>query len=413
MKKCGLLGEKLGHSYSPEIHAELAEYEYLLYEKRAEDVEDFVRNGDWDGLNVTIPYKKTVLPYCDRLSETARRIGSVNTLVRGKDGSIYGDNTDAYGFQKLLERCHIDPAGKKAVILGSGGASVMAQKVLEDLGSRDIVTISRTGENNYMNLERNSDADILVNTTPVGMYPNNGKSVVEISAFDNLSGVIDVIYNPARTELLMDAEQMGIPFANGLYMLVAQAKRSAEQFARIEIADSEIERIEKKLTSQMQNIILIGMPGSGKSTVSALLSEMTGKKMVEADTEIENDADMSIQEIFQKEGETGFRDRENRILNEIGKQSGLVISTGGGCVTRLDNYPALHQNGTIVYITRSIDSLARDGRPLSVGADLQAMFRKREPLYKAFADITVENEGAPQQTAERILAALRSSGENV
>ena len=407
MKKCGLLGERLSHSYSLAIHAELAEYEYLLYEKRPEEVEAFIRNGEWDGLNVTIPYKKTVLPFCDSLSETAAKIGSVNTLVRCEDGSIFGDNTDAYGFQKLLERCQVNPKGKKAVILGSGGASVMAHAVLRSHGARDIVTISRTGENNYENLNRHSDADILINTTPVGMYPHNGKSAVEISEFDQLSAVIDVIYNPARTEILMDAEQMEIPCANGLYMLVAQAKRSAEQFAGICIADSEIDRIEKKLASQMQNIILIGMPGSGKSTVSALLSALTGKKLVEADAEIEADANMSIQEIFQKEGETGFRNRENRILNEIGKQSGLVISTGGGCVTRLDNYPALHQNGTIVYLTRSVESLAREGRPLSIGADLQAMFRKRDPLYQAFADLTITNEGTPKQTAEKILTALR------
>ena len=408
MKKCGLLGEKLSHSYSPAIHAELADYEYRLFEKHAEEVEDFIRNGDWDGLNVTIPYKKTVLPFCSQLSDTAKMIGSVNTLVRREDGSIFGDNTDAYGFEKLLERCSVDPTGKKAVILGSGGASVMANAVLRKLGAREVVTVSRTGENNYQNLARYTNADILINTTPVGMFPHTGKSAVEITEFDNLSAVIDVIYNPARTELLMDSEQMGIPCTNGLYMLVAQAKRSAEQFADICIADSVIDRIEKKLVSQMLNIILIGMPGSGKSTVSALLAEMTGKKLVEADTEIETDAGMGIQEIFQKEGEPGFRNRENRILNEIGKQSGLVISTGGGCVTRLDNYPALHQNGTIVYITRPIDLLARDGRPLSIGADLQAMFRKRGPLYQAFADITVANEGTPQKTAETILASLRS-----
>ena len=406
MMKCGLLGEKLGHSYSPAIHAELAEYEYLLYEKSGDEVEEFIKNGDWNGLNVTIPYKKTVLPFCDSLSDTAARIGSVNTLVRQKDGSIYGDNTDAYGFEKLLKRCGTDPSGKKAVILGSGGASVMVNAVLQQLGAGEIITVSRTGENNYDNLSRHSDADILVNTTPVGMYPHTGKSAVELSDFSSLTAVIDVIYNPARTALLMDAEQMNIPCANGLYMLVAQAKRSAEQFAGTCIDDGEIDRIEKKLISQMQNIILIGMPGSGKSTVSEILAKKTGKTWLESDDEIVRSAQMTIPEIFQREGESGFRNRENAVLNELGKQSGAVISTGGGCITRLDNYPALHQNGTIVYLTREIDHLAREGRPLSIGADLLAMLRKREPLYQAFADITVPNEGTPEETADLILSAL-------
>jgi shikimate dehydrogenase len=357
--RCGLLGEKLGHSYSPQIHAELAGYDYRLYEKAPDAVEDFVRNGDWHGLNVTIPYKKTVIPFCDELSETAAAIGSVNTLKRRKDGTIFGDNTDAFGFETLLtQTLKADISGWKALVLGTGGASVTVCAMLRKRGAQ-VVPISRSGKDNYTNLEWHRDAKLLVNTTPVGMYPKNGASLVDLGVFPKLEAVLDVVYNPARTALLLLAEKRGIPCAGGLTMLVAQAKRSAEIFLGHALPDGEIARITRQLARQMQNVILIGMPGSGKSTVGRLLAEKLGRPLLEADKELEKAAGMSIPVIFANEGEAGFRRRETRILSELGKQSGTVISTGGGCVTREENYPLLHQNGVIVWLRRGLNSPAR------------------------------------------------------
>ena len=404
--KCGLLGEKLGHSYSPQIHAELADYEYKLYEKAPDEVEDFVRNGDWHGLNVTIPYKKTVIPFCDELSDTARAIGSVNTLLRRPDGTVFGDNTDAFGFETLLDgTVKTALAGKKALVLGTGGASVTVCAVLRARGAV-VVPISRSGEDNYQNLDRHEDAAILVNATPVGMYPKNGVSPVELDMFPKLEAVLDVVYNPARTALLMQAEARGIPCAGGLVMLVAQAKRSAEIYLGHALPDSELERITALLARGMQNIVLVGMPGSGKSSIGRRLAERLGRPLLEADREIEKEAGLSIPEIFAREGEQGFRRRESAALRELGKRSGTVISTGGGCVTRPENYAPLHQNGTIVWIRRDLDRLAREGRPLSLNADLSAMYAVRKPLYEHFADLTVENTGTPEETVNAILEEL-------
>ena len=405
--QCGLLGEKLGHSYSPQIHRELADYDYRLYEKTPEQVEDFVRHGDWHGLNVTIPYKKTVIPFCDELSETAAAIGSVNTLLRRADGTIYGDNTDAYGFETLLTGTHPDSiAGQKALVLGTGGASVTVCAVLKKHGA-EVVTISRSGENNYQNLDRHADASLLVNTTPVGMYPKNGIRPVDLAVFPKLKCVLDVVYNPARTALLLQAEKLGIPHAGGLTMLVAQARRSSELFLGNTLPDEEIPRITKLLSDSMQNIILIGMPGCGKSTVGKILSQRLNRPLLEADADLVKAAGVPIPTIFEAEGEAGFRRRETAILAQLGKQSGTVISTGGGCVTRSENYPLLHQNGTIVWLRRDLDKLAREGRPLSLNADLHAMYATRQPLYQRFADFAVENTGTPEETADAILEVLR------
>ena len=405
--QCGLLGEKLGHSYSPQIHAELADYDYRLYEKAPDQVEDFVRHGDWHGLNVTIPYKKTVIPFCDELSETAAAIGSVNTLLRRVDGTIYGDNTDAYGFETLLTGTHPDSiVGQKALVLGTGGASVTVCAVLKKHGA-EVVTISRSGENNYANLDRHADASLLVNTTPLGMYPKNGVKPVDLTVFPKLRCVLDVVYNPARTALLLQAEKLGIPYAGGLTMLVAQARRSSEIFLGNTLPDGEIPRITKLLSDSMQNIILIGMPGCGKSTVGAILSQRLNRPLLEADAELVKAAGVSIPTIFEAEGEAGFRKRETVILAQLGKQSGTVISTGGGCVTRAENYPLLHQNGSIVWLRRDLDKLAREGRPLSLNADLHDMYAARQPLYQRFADFAVDNTGTPEETADAILEVLR------
>lgn len=403
--QCGLLGRKLGHSYSPQIHNLLGDYSYVLFEKEPEELENFLKNGDFSGLNVTIPYKKEVIPYLSELSPTAQKMGCVNTVLRRSDGTLYGHNTDYFGFTSLVRHAGLSVAGKKVLVLGSGGASNTAVAALKDLGAHPVV-ISRSGENNYQNLHRHTDAATIVNTTPVGMYPNTGVSPIDLGLFPHLEGVLDVIYNPAQTQLLLDAEKLGIPRENGLWMLVAQAKEAAEVFTGGKISDEVIEKIYRELSHQMKNIVLIGMPGCGKSTIGALLAEKLGRPLADADEKIISLAGKSIPDIFAQDGEPTFREWETKALTELGKQSGLVIATGGGCVTQKRNYPLLHQNGYLVWLERDCSVLPTDGRPLSQTNDLGKMYAVREPLYEAFADIRVENAGTPEETAQQILDAL-------
>lgn len=405
MLHCGLLGETLGHSYSPMIHHELASYEYRLFEVPKAQLDGFLTSGGWDGLNVTIPYKKAVVPYCTELSEAAERLQSVNTIVRRRDGTLYGDNTDLYGFLYMVRRSGIDPAGKKALVLGSGGASVTVKAALEQLGAH-VTVISRSGPDNYENLDRHADARIIANTTPVGMYPRNGAAAVDLRQFPDCEGVLDIVYNPARTALLLQAEQLCIPHAGGLSMLVAQAKRSSEQFSGTVIDDGALERVERTVNSHLRNIIFIGMPGSGKSTVAAALGKALGREVVEADALIAEKAGMSIPEVFAQSGEEEFRALETAVLSEQGKRSGIILSTGGGCVTRPENYPLLHQNGTIFCLTRSLSKLPTDGRPISQSTDLAQLYARRKPLYEQFADVTVSNDGPLESTLNTIKEAL-------
>ncbi len=400
---CGLLGRKLGHSYSPQIHGNLGEYTYRLFEKEPEELASFLKSGEFTGLNVTIPYKKDVIPYLDHLSDRARMIGAVNTVVRKADGTLIGHNTDYFGFFSMLTRSGLQVAGKKVLVLGSGGASATVTAVLKEQGA-DVIVISRSGENHYGNLHLHADAAVIVNTTPLGMYPNTGVSPVDLSVFSKLEGVLDVVYNPARTQLLLNAERRGLVTENGLWMLVAQAKESAEWFTGTQIPDSKIEEIHHILQRQMENLILIGMPGCGKSTVGKLLAEATGKTFFDADAQIVNMAGMPIPEIFAKEGEEGFRQRETAVLARLGSRSSLVIATGGGCVTRQENYPLLHQNGRIIWLQRQLEQLPIDGRPLSQSGKLAEMYEVREPLYRRFADFTAQNNQTPQDTLDAILS---------
>ena len=402
--KCGLLGRKLGHSYSPQIHAMMGEYSYGLFEKEPEEVGDFVLHGDYDAMNVTIPYKKDVIPYLDEVDPIATRLGSVNTVVR-RDGKLFGYNTDYYGFHSMVLRSGIQVSGKKSLVLGTGGTSVTAQAVLADLGA-EVVVISRSGENNYENLSRHYDAKVIVNTTPVGMYPATGVAALDIRQFPHLEGVLDVIYNPSRTRLLLDAEELGLPNENGLWMLVAQAKLASEHFTGKTLDDGIIAAIHRKLKNQMENIVLVGMPGCGKSAIGRELAKRTGKTFRDSDQAIVELAGRSIPEIFAKDGEDTFRDYETKALEALSKQSGLVIATGGGCVTRERNYPLLHQNSTIVWIRRDISKLPTKGRPLSQKNDLNEMYQKRQPMYQAFADIAIDNNGTISDAAGKILAAL-------
>lgn len=403
--KCGLLGRKLGHSYSPQIHNLLGDYSYVLFEKEPEELKNFLKNGDFSGLNVTIPYKKEVIPYLSELSPTAKKMGCVNTVLRRSDGTLYGHNTDYLGFTSLVRHAGLSVTGKKVLVLGSGGASNTAVAALKDLGASPVV-ISRSGENNYGNLHLHRDAAAIVNATPVGMYPNTGVSPIDLGLFPHLEGVLDVIYNPARTQLLLDAEKLGIPRENGLWMLVAQAKEAAEVFTGGKISDEVIEKIYRRLSHQMKNIVLIGMPGCGKTTIGTLLAEKLGRTLADADEKIISLAGKSIPDIFAQDGEPTFRDWETKALTELGKQSGLVIATGGGCVTQKRNYPLLHQNGYLVWLERDCRVLPTDGRPLSQANDLGKMYAARKPLYEAFADIRVENTDTPAETVQHILNTL-------
>ncbi len=404
--KCGLLGEKLEHSYSPQIHNLIADYPYGLFQLQPDALPDFFANSDFTGINVTIPYKKSVLPYCDHLSDCAQKLGSVNTILRLDDGSLYGHNTDYFGFNYLIKHANLQLEQKKAIVLGSGGASVTVVAVLEELGA-DVTVISRQGENNYSNISLHKDAALIVNTTPVGMYPENGKSPVDLSQFPYLECVVDIIYNPIRTKLLLDAESRGIQAINGLRMLVAQAVESAKLFTNRAIPDSIIESICHTLTAQMENIILIGMPGCGKSTVGKLLAQQLGREFADADMHLSAAYGMQTSEILTQYGESVFRAKESEVLQELGKRSGLVISTGGGCVTVPGNYESLHQNGRIIWLQRDLDLLPTEGRPLSQQTDLQNMYSKRAPMYQKFADTVISNNGDVEDTVAKIIREVQ------
>ena len=405
---CGLLGGKLGHSYSPQIHSQLGDYSYELFEKAPEELENFLKNGDFTGLNVTIPYKKAVIPYCAELSPRARELGAVNTIVRRADGTLIGHNTDYFGFERMLQSSGLNVAGKKVLVLGSGGASNTVVAVL-NAHNANAVVISRSGENNYENLNLHADAAVIVNATPVGMYPNVGISPIDLSLFPALKGVLDLIYNPARTQLLLDAESRGLVARNGLEMLVAQAKESAEWFTCSEISNDVISVIHRRLRNAMENIILIGMPGCGKSTVGKLLAEKTGKTFVDADAYLVEKAGKTIPAIFANSGEEGFRRLETETLAELGKESGLVIATGGGCMPRECNYRLLHQNGTMYWLQRDIAVLPTDGRPLSQANDLAKMYEARKPMYERFADEIIDNNGDPETAANTIANFLEGN----
>jgi len=406
MMKCGLLGRKLVHSFSPQIHGMLCDYEYELFEKEEDELKEFFKDSDWHGINVTIPYKRSVIPFLSEMSDMARRAGSVNTIIKREDGSFYGDNTDVYGFMMMVEKAGIDVKGKKALILGSGGASGAVMTALETMGAVPVI-ISRTGENNYSNLYLHEDARIIVNTTPVGMYPDTGKAALDLKVFPDCEGVIDIIYNPARTELLLQAEELGIPCVNGLYMLIAQAYKSAEMFAGHNIEESKIDVILDELTGSMQNIILVGMPGCGKSTMASKLGAKLGLIVKDADDEITKAVGRKPSQIITEDGEAAFRDIESEVIADLGKGSRMVIATGGGAVLRECNYRALHQNGIIVWLRRDTEKLPTGDRPLSAGHDLNAMYEKREPLYKKFADVIVDNDGTPDETVCRIIREIK------
>ena len=398
----GLIGEKLGHSFSPAIHGKLAGYEYRLIELAPEELGPFLRSGQFGGLNVTIPYKKAVIPYCDELTPQARRIGSVNTILRRPDGTLLGHNTDYDGFAYLLRSAGAEVAGKKALVLGTGGASLTVHTVLKDLGVGESVAISRSGPDNYTNLDRHADARIIVNATPVGMYPNTGTSPVDLSLFPSLEGVFDLIYNPAKTQFLLDGEKRGLLWANGLGMLVAQAKAAAELFLGRPIPDGRVADITREMERDTRNLLLIGMPGCGKTTVGQALAHRLGRKLVDTDALVEEAAGCTIPELFAREGEEAFRRLEHEILCRVGRESGLVIATGGGAVTRPENLDPMRQNSTVIFLRRPLDQLPIEGRPISQANSLEELYRRRLPLYQQAADWAVDNVSLDDTVTEII-----------
>lgn len=397
----GLLGETLGHSFSPQIHQALADYDYRLYPTPQPAVEELFRRREFKGLNVTIPYKQTVIPLCDEVDPQAAAIGAVNTVVN-RDGRLTGYNTDIDGLICLARRAGVNMAGKKVAVLGSGGTSRTAQAAARKLGAAQVVVISRNGEDNYGNLSRHADTQVVVNTTPVGMYPRCGVSPVSLEAFPRLEGLLDVVYNPLRTALLMEAEARGIPCSCGLPMLVAQAWRAEELFTGSAIPAETVEAVLAGLTAQLENVVLIGMPGCGKSTVGRALARRQGKAFLDLDRLIEERAGKSIPAIFAQEGEEAFRTLESWAVREAGARTGCVISTGGGVVTRAENCAPLRQNGVIIHLTRPLDRLPTAGRPVSQSTDLQTLWERRRGLYAAFADRTVDNGGPLEETLDTI-----------
>lgn len=399
----GLIGRKLGHSYSPQIHAILGDYKYDLFEMEEEDVEVFLKKREFDAINVTIPYKKTVMPFLDKIDDAALKIGSVNTVVKEKDGTLTGYNTDYYGFTYMLKKGGIDVNGKKVLVLGDGGASVTVQSVIRDLGAKEIVVASLFTEPHYDQLDPHFDSQVIINATPVGMYPKNLETLVNLDNFTCLEGVADVIYNPERTQIILDAQRRGIKTVSGLYMLSAQAKKAAEHFFGTQFDESVIDEIVKRLSFELTNIILVGMPGCGKTTIGTYLAEHYGRQLVDTDALITAKAGKPIPQIFEEQGEAGFRKIEAEVVREVGKEKELIIATGGGVIVTPENHDALRQNGTVIFINRDINILPTDGRPLSQQNKLSDMFQKRLPLYRSICHHEVDGNGSVEEVAERIM----------
>ncbi|MBQ8197320.1 MAG: shikimate dehydrogenase [Clostridia bacterium] len=406
--KFGLLGEKLGHSFSKTIHNALADYDYQLIEVKKEDFPAFMTAKDFNAINVTIPYKQMVIPYLSYIDPVAEKIGAVNTIVN-RNGALYGYNTDFYGMTSLIKKEGIIVKGKKVAILGTGGTSKTAHAVMESLGASEIYKVSRKTQDNavtYQELyEKHSDVEIIVNTTPCGMYPNNYESAIEIDKFNNLEGVIDAIYNPLSSALIVSAKNRGIKAAGGLYMLVGQAVRASEIFLDTVYPPTTLEEIYNGLLKQKQNIVLIGMPASGKSTVGKLLAKKLNRNFVDTDEVIVKNANLSIPEIFKNGGEKAFRDLESIAVKESTKNTCQIIATGGGAVLRKENVDALKQNGKIYFIDRPLSKLIpTDDRPLSSNkADIEKRYYERYEIYKSSCDVIIDADCGIEQVVEKIL----------
>lgn len=402
----GVLGRVLGHSYTPVIYRELAGIDYRKFEVEPEHLLEFMRSDVWEGVNVTIPYKKDVYEIVDDVSPIAQRLGNVNTVTRLVDGRLRGDNTDYFGFKVLLESLGLSLAGKKAVVFGGdGGAGTTVRTVLADMGM-DPVSIGREGADTYEKLDLHADAALAVNCTPVGMYPNCPAAPCTLDALPNLEGFIDIVYNPARTGLMMEAEKRGIPCAGGLLMLVAQAAQAVERYTGDIISVDRMLDVTKRLSATEQNIVLIGMPGCGKTRVGEQLEKLLGRERIDIDQALAERLGMSCADFIEQQGEVAFREQETAMVAEVAKQSRLIISCGGGVVTRPENYPLLHQNSLIVMLNRPLEELSKKGRPITARDGIEALAERRMPLYRSWADIVIDSLNCAANTAQAVCDAL-------
>lgn len=402
----GVLGRVLGHSYTPQIYRMLAGLDYRKFEREATELEAFLRGDDWEGVNVTIPYKRAVLPYLDELSDTAKRLGNVNTITRLPTGGLRGDNTDYYGFKVLAQSTGIDLDGKCALVFGGdGGAGSTCMQVLADLGM-DARSVGRSGEITYDDLHKWSHASLVVNCTPVGMYPACPDSVCSLDALTELEAVIDIVYNPARTGLMVQAERRGIPAVGGLLMLVAQAAQAVERYTGEPVSLERIHEVTDELSRENENVALIGMPGSGKTRVGERLAELLGRQHVDIDRELEHRLGRPCADFIVERGEEEFRQEETEALREVAARSGLVISCGGGVVTRPQNFDLLHQNSTIVMLDRPLGELSRKNRPITARDGVQKLADQRMPLYRAWSDQAVRSRESAAATAREVARVL-------
>lgn len=406
----GVLGRVLGHSYTPEIYRDLAGLDYVRFEREPDQVAGFIAGSEWEGTNVTIPYKKVVAGLVDEMTPIARRLGNVNTVYRAPDGHLIGDNTDYYGFKVMAESLGLDIAGKKALVLGGrGGAGTTVMNVLADMGARALA-VSRTagsdGVITYEELPDHADAALLVNATPVGMYPDCPDQPCSLDEFESLEGVLDIVYNPARTGLIMQAERMGIPSENGLLMLVAQAAGAVLRYTGERIPLERIVEVTRSISEREQNIVLIGMPGSGKTCVGRSIARKTGRAHVDMDRLLEERAGMTCERYIVERGEESFRDLETRLLEEVARRSGQVISCGGGVVTREANHALLHQNSRIIMLDRDLRELSCKGRPVSRREGVRRLAEQRMGTYRAWADVVVRSLSTPDETADAALGSL-------
>ena len=399
----GLLGRTLGHSFSPQIHAQIGNYDYQLFEVEPMDITAFFEGGDWQGINVTIPYKETVMPFCDAIDEKAQRIGCVNTIVRRADGTLFGTNTDYDGLSFALDNAGIAINDRKCLVLGNGATSKTITTVLGDKGAREIVIFGRHDAVPYSDIALHHDAEVIINATPVGMYPNNGARLIELDGFTQLESCFDVIYNPHRSRFLLDAERRGVTTCDGLPMLVAQAVFAAKYFIGLNDVESHIAPILSNMVADAENIVLVGMPGVGKSTIGEALAAQLGRRFVDIDTAIEEQYG-SVPDYINTHGIDAFRTIESEAIAVYGKGHGLVIATGGGSVTVPANKDLLRQNGRLYWLERPLEDLPTDGRPLSAGGleTLRRLYDERQALYADFADYRLDNLHI-EQTVSQIL----------